>query len=198
MPTGIELDALILAGGESRRMGQDKSLLPFAGRTLIEHVAGQLIPIAREIRISTGDSRRHTRLGLPLVPDLKPGLGPLMGIASGLRASARDWTLVVATDIPALPLELLPLLWACRAGGPCVVPRTADGQLQPLFALYHRGLADEILAYLEGGHRRVLDFVAECGAVILPAEEVKIANLNDRRAYEAALGADRIPPDRAP
>jgi molybdenum cofactor guanylyltransferase len=193
----LELDALILAGGESRRMGQDKSLLPFGGRTLIEHIAAQLIPCVHTVRISTGGHERYGHLGLPLVPDLRPGLGPLMGIASGLLASSRDWTLVVATDIPLLPLALLPVLWEHRAEGLCIVPRTADGQVQPLFALYHRRLAERMVSFLDQGQRRVLDFVAESGAVRVSAEGVKIENLNDRRAYEAALmEASDLPPER--
>ncbi len=187
MTSAIDFDALILAGGESRRMGTDKSLLPFGGRTLIEHIADQLIPIAREVRISTGGQALHTGLGLPLVPDIQPGFGPLMGIASGLRTSSRDWTLVVATDIPELPLKLLDTLWEYTGGARCIVPRTSDGRIHPLFALYHRTLAEEMLAFLHRGERRVLDFIGCCGARILEAPAVKIANLNDRSAYEAAL-----------
>lgn len=198
MTTAIDLDALILAGGESRRMGSDKSLLPYGGQTLIEHVAAQLTPVARVVRISTGGQAPHTTLGLPLVSDLRPGLGPLMGIASGLRASSRDWTLVVATDIPALPLHLLGVLWEYTGSARCIVPQTYEGRLQPLFALYHRDLAAEILAFLDQGERRVLDFIGSCGATILATPNVKIANLNDRSAYEAALGAAPEPGPETP
>jgi molybdopterin-guanine dinucleotide biosynthesis protein A len=193
MAEEMDFDALILAGGESRRMGRDKSLLPFAGTTLVEHIAAQLRPVAREVRISTADVQRHAHLGLELVPDLTPGLGPLMGIASGLRAASRDWTLVVATDIPVLPLALLPQLWALTAETPCVIPQTADGRVQPLFGLYHRRLADEILSFLGRGERRVLDFVAGCGGRILPAPDVKIANLNNHAEYEGLLKGTSTP-----
>ncbi len=189
MASPIDLDALILAGGESRRMGADKSLLPYGGQTLIEHVAAQLTPLAKVVRISTGGQAPHVALGLPLVPDLRPDCGPLMGIASGLRATSRDWTLVVATDMPTLPLHLLAVLWEYTGSARCIVPQTYEGRLQPLFALYHRDLADEILAFLERGDRRVLDFIGFCGATIVATPEVKIANLNDRRDYNNALAA---------
>jgi len=189
MASPIDLDALILAGGESRRMGADKSLLPYGGQTLIEHVAAQLTPLAKVVRISTGGQAPHAAMGLPLVPDLRPDCGPLMGIASGLRVASRDWTLVVATDMPTLPLHLLAVLWEYTGSARCIVPQTSEGQLQPLFALYRRDLADEILAFLDRGERRVLDYIGSCGATILPVPEVKIANLNDRRAYENALAA---------
>lgn len=189
MTTVVDVDALILAGGESRRMGVDKSLLPYGGQTLIEHVAAQLAPVAKVVRISTGGQAPHATLGLPLVPDLRPDCGPLMGIASGLRATSRDWTLVVATDIPALPIHLLAVLWEYTGSARCIVPQTSEGRLQPLFALYRRDLADEILAFLDRGERRVLDFIGSCGATILATPDVNIVNLNDRSAYEAALGA---------
>jgi len=195
MADNMDFDALILAGGESRRMGRDKSLLPFAGTTLVEHIASQLRPVAQEIRISTADGQHHAHLGLALVPDLTPGLGPLMGIASGLRASLRDWTLVVATDIPELPLALLPQLWSHTTEASCVIPQTAEGRLQPLFALYHRCLADEILTFLGRGERRVLDFVANSRACVLPAPDVKIANLNNPADYSALVKGDTaLPP----
>ncbi len=198
MASPIDLDALILAGGVSRRMGTDKSLLPYGGQTLIEHIAAQLKPVAKVIRISTGGQALHAAMGLPLVPDLRPDCGPLMGIASGLRVASRDWTLVVATDIPALPMNLLDKLWEYTASARCIVPKPSDGRPQPLFALYHRDLADEILAFLDRGERRVLDFVGSCGATILAVPAVKIANLNDRSAYEAALGATPKPEPESP
>ncbi len=198
MTAPAEFDALILAGGKSRRMGADKSLLHFRGQTLVEHVAAQLRPVAQVVRISTGGQALHSELGLPVVSDLQPGLGPLMGIASGLRASARDWTLVVATDIPELPLHILGVLWEYSGSARCIVPQTSDGRLQPLFAFYHRSLADEILAFLDRGDRRVLGFIGTCGATILVTPEVKIANLNDRSAYEAALDAAPNPPHESP
>lgn len=198
MTTAIDLDALILAGGESRRMGADKSLLPFGGQTLIEHVAAQLTPVAKVVRISTGGQAPHATMGLPLVADLRPGCGPLMGIASGLRVASRDWTLVVATDMPALPLHSIGTLWEYTGSARCVVPQTSEGRLQPLFALYHRDLADEILAFLDRGERRVLDFIGSCGATIRPVPEVKITNLNDRRAYENALAASPTPEPGGP
>lgn len=195
MPVCTEFDALILAGGESKRMGQDKSLLPFGGQTLIEHIAAQLRSVTGTIRISTSDTERHAHLGLPAVCDLQPGFGPLMGIATGLQCATNDWTLVVATDIPMLPLSLVPRLWALREGAVCVAPRTSDGQLHPLFALYHRDAAPIIQARLARGQRRVLDFLEACGARILDVDSVKIANLNDRNAYETALARTLESPD---
>lgn len=194
MSEPIELDGLVLAGGESHRMGRDKSLLPFGACTLIEHVIAQLRPMVVDLRVSTRTAAQHANLGVPLVMDLHPNLGPLMGIATGLRASNREWTLVVATDIPVLPVNLVPVLWAARSGGPCVVPRTAGGQSQPLFALYHRNLADRILSFVNQGNRRVLDFVAACGAVIVPAPNTELANLNNPTSYESALARMPIPP----
>lgn len=185
----IELDALILAGGQSRRMQQDKSLLAFSGRPLVIHVAEQLQSVAKTIRISTGGQPGHTNLGIPLVPDIRPGEGPLMGIASGLKTATRDWTLVVATDLPELPLDLLGTLWEYTDHARCIVPQTSDGRLQPLFALYHRTLADEMLAFLDRGERRVTDFLHTCGASIVAVPRVNIENLNDPGAYERARNA---------
>lgn len=187
MNTTFDIDAVILAGGQSRRMGCNKALLPFEGKPLIAHIVDRVQPVVRDLRISTNDADAFAFLGLPLVPDLLPDQGPLMGIASGLRASEREWTLMVATDMPDPPLNQLPAMLDLTATSPCVVLRATGGRIQPLFGLYHRSLADKILSLLASGERRVLTFINACGAAELALDQVSVSNLNDRRAYEAAL-----------
>lgn len=187
MPTSApEFEALILAGGESRRMGRNKSLLPYGGVTLIEHILNQLRTVTPVIRISTNDGAAFSHLHLPLVPDLVPGQGPLMGIASGLVSATRPWVLVVATDIPELPLDILPELWAASDGHRCVVPRDETGRLQPHFGLYHRELGDSMLDMLGQGRRGLVDFALCAGAATVPLASARLLNLNDLAAFEAA------------
>ncbi|MFL7867205.1 MAG: molybdenum cofactor guanylyltransferase, partial [Anaerolineales bacterium] len=69
------LTICVQAGGESRRMGRDKALMPFLGRPLIQRVVDRLSPIADEIIVTTNNPDDYRFLGLPLFPDLKPGRG---------------------------------------------------------------------------------------------------------------------------
>lgn len=101
------ITAVILAGGRSRRMQTDKALLPWQGRTLIEHVIDQLAPQADIVAISCNDPQRYQHLGYPLLTDSFPERrGPLAGILAGLQFSRTPLTLFVPCDNPLLSPEL--------------------------------------------------------------------------------------------
>ena len=74
------LTIAVQAGGESRRMGQDKALMPFLGQPLIQRVVKRLSAIADEIIITTNQPDSYRFLGLPLFPDTRPGHGALGGL----------------------------------------------------------------------------------------------------------------------
>lgn len=175
--------AIILAGGQSRRMGQNKSLLPYRGAPLIQHIAGLLKPLFPQILISTNEPDAFAFLGLETVPDLEPDQGPLMGIASALRRARYPWNLVVATDMPDPPVAQLPELFARTLEAQCVVARTPAGRVQPLFGLYHRELEGEILGLLAGGEHRVMHFIKTCRAAMVEVPEGAIRNLNTLEQY---------------
>jgi len=100
---------LILAGGASRRMGQTKALLPFAGTTLIEHLANALAPNFDEVLISANDPAAippGLRDGYRLIADLHRDAGPLAGIEAGLHAAEHDTLFAVACDMLLVTPEL--------------------------------------------------------------------------------------------
>lgn len=95
----------VLAGGRSRRMGQDKALLALAGRPLIEQAVRKLRRVVGDVRIL---SNRHELAEYgPLVPDLREGCGPLGGIEAALGDARSQWILVLPVDMPFLPSALI-------------------------------------------------------------------------------------------
>jgi len=96
----INATAIVMAGGESRRMGRDKSLLAVGGHPIIQSICEQLRGHFGEILISANEPEKLAFLGLNVVPDRIPGQGPLMGIACALEASRSNLNFVVAGDIP--------------------------------------------------------------------------------------------------
>jgi molybdenum cofactor guanylyltransferase len=139
----MEPSGFVLAGGLSSRMGRDKALLPYRGKTLIEHVAGivgEALPDTSRPVAIIGDPSRYGNLGYPVHPDSVPGCGPLGGIYTALKVSTSDWNLLVACDMPMLsPVGLRALLdCAQAASGSCLTAAALDGQPEPLCALYHR------------------------------------------------------------
>jgi len=181
----FDATAIILAGGKSRRMGTDKSLLPYQGRPLIQHIADQLAPHFASLLVVTNTPERYGFLQAPMAADLEPDQGPLMGIASGLKCTQHTWNLVVATDIPMIPVPLLHQLFAHRSGQRCIIPKERGGQRQPLFGLYHRDMADEILTLLAEGQRSLMSLMDRCKPSEVPIEPGLLANLNTPDAYRA-------------
>jgi molybdopterin-guanine dinucleotide biosynthesis protein A len=174
-----EFAGFVLAGGASRRMGRDKALLPWHGRTLLEHVAGVVRQAAGSVTV-IGRPDRYQHLGLSCVADRIPGCGPLGGLYTALSLTTADSNLVVACDMPELTPELLErLLAAARdCGADALVPETPDG-LQPLCAVYHVRLLAAAAAALHAKSLKMHDFISSLDIVRWPAPEPGLfANLN--------------------
>ena len=165
---------IILAGGQSRRMGGgDKALARLAGRPLLDRIADRLKPQVDAMAVNAnGDATRFGALDLPVVPDTIPGFaGPLAGLLAGLEWAAAATLcgrlLTVAADTPFFPEDLTRRLAAATAGrnGTIAVAR-CDGRRHPTFALWPLTLAGPLRRMLtEGGNRRVTAFIDAHDAV---------------------------------
>lgn len=153
----IELTVVIQAGGESRRMGQDKGLVTFLGAPLIARMAERFKPIATELLVTTNQPEKYQFLELPLFSDILPGLGALGGLYTALSAASHALVGVVACDMPfaspslliALRDELLPGTYDIA------IPHSPDG-FEPFHAVYRRETClPHILAAIQAGKRRV-------------------------------------------
>lgn len=133
------LSVVIQAGGQSSRMGQDKALMPFLGKPLIERVMERVSPVADEILITTNLPAGFRYLEIPLVPDEIPGRGALGGLYTALNAARHPQVAVVACDMPFANPEILvrcqQILRNKKIGA--VIPKSEFG-LEPLHAVYRR------------------------------------------------------------
>ena len=153
------ITGIILAGGESRRMGQNKALLPAPGReqvTFVEHLAALLFPLCAETLLVARDPAAAADYallhGARIVTDLIPGSGPLMGLYSGLRATSTSHALVLAVDMPFVQPAMLLYLLSLPRQEAIIVP-VVNGVPQVLFAIYPRGILPIIEARLREGRR---------------------------------------------
>ena len=105
MPDNVSL--VIQAGGDSRRMGEDKGRKLFLGRPLIQRVVDRIAPIANEILVTTNHPVDYAFLNLRVVPDLIPGRGALGGIYTALASARYPIVAVVACDMPFASAALL-------------------------------------------------------------------------------------------
>ena len=205
---GKPMTAIVLAGGRGQRMKADKAGLAVGGRTLLEHVLGQLEPHFSEILVSVspgqagrlgvpskGKNRRRAkravsgrRQKLKIIEDEIPGLGPLGGILAGLKAAANDACAVIACDIPDINVPLLRSLARTAHDAEIAVPVGPAGHFEPLFAVYRRSAVPAIEDLLQTGERSILRLFSRCRTTVLRLEDAAwLRNLNTPEDYESYL-----------
>lgn len=181
----FDATAVILAGGQSRRMGQDKSLMPVCGQPLIARIAEQLTPFFPEVLVSSNEPWKYGFLGLPVIADELPGQGPLMGILSSLRAAHRERILVTACDIPVIDLAFVQALLRFSEKADIVMPVSREGRHEPLFSVYRKTVIPRAEAVLKSGERRIVGVLPGLTVVSPSMPEGWYYNLNTREDYDA-------------
>jgi len=148
---------VILAGGSSGRMRSDKALLPYQGGRFIEAIHRRMAELFDEVIVSTGETARYDFLPCRRVTDLYPGMGALGGIHAALRASESEKIFVVACDMPHLAPDLIRHLCSLMGEVDVVVPE-GEGGIEPLHAVYRKGVLPAVEDALRNGQCRVVSF----------------------------------------
>ena len=188
-----EVQAAILAGGQSSRMGKPKLFLDFRGNTFIAHLLAQLQRQVNSVLIAGApDPRQLADLGVAVIPDSLPDAGPLSGVAAALQHASRPWLLLAPCDNPLLPDHYATrLLHAARERQVPLVYVRKQGREQPLYALVDARLRESLQEYLAQGGRKVLPWYESVGAQALDWDDAGLAfdNLNTPADYERFLAA---------
>jgi molybdopterin-guanine dinucleotide biosynthesis protein A len=163
----------VLAGGRSRRMGISKAGLPWRGITLGTWVAGEVAAVTGSVTIAGASWP-----GYRSIPDLVPNFGPVSGIAACLADTPFEWSLIVACDMPFANREWLRFLLDSVAGD-ALVPRTPDGRLHPLCAVWNRSALDRLAGAMQNGVHRVQDVLQffDCRTVAVDNPAI-VTNVN--------------------
>jgi molybdopterin-guanine dinucleotide biosynthesis protein B/molybdopterin-guanine dinucleotide biosynthesis protein len=146
----------LLAGGCSTRMGEDKSLLTFAGESLWRRSESVLSSLFRRVFIA-GERPDLVSFSTPCYPDNQPG-SALGGLATALTHADREWVCVLPCDLPFPSPVLLKTLLDNRQGAQAVVPRTPLGA-EPLVACYHRSSLPIVIEQLKCERYRLTDLL---------------------------------------
>lgn len=184
MNEGIERPGgVILCGGQGRRMlGQDKGLLPYRGRPLLEHVLERIQPQTQALCISANRNlQQYRRYGLPVLTDVEADFpGPLAGVQVAMHWCRLPWLLVVPCDSPHLPADLAQqLLQAAKAAGAPGAYARAGGSEQPIVHIMRTELAGELQRWRHQGGAAVRAWLAHVGACPLDfADAQAFANCN--------------------
>ena len=131
----IEVTGVLLAGGKSRRMGEDKRHLVVGEQTLLERGLAVLLSIFQEVLVVIAQDSPPLGVDARVVRDLVPDCGSLGGLYSGLMQATTPWVFVVACDMPFLNQAVIAQFTSRRANADIVMARLAD-RLHPMHALY--------------------------------------------------------------
>lgn len=173
-----DITAVILAGGQSRRLGRDKAVEPFAGEPLICRVirrASEAVS-ADQVVVVVADPARAAALPLDdshqTAVDVFPDCGSLGGIYTGLNAASTDWSLVTACDMPFLSAPLLAYMAGLRDGVDAVVP-VVDDRPEPTHALYSRRCLPAIETRLRVGQLKISGFFDDVAVRYVPESDIR-------------------------
>lgn len=136
------LGALILAGGESRRMGENKALIRFGDKPLLLHVVEKVMTLTREIKVVIGKNEElddYTAIlpsSVEISKDTVSGKGPLVGISAGMQNMCSEYALVLPCDSPFIKKKVLEHLAYRSRGADAAIPRWPNGSIEPVHAVY--------------------------------------------------------------
>ncbi|MCV7412069.1 molybdopterin-guanine dinucleotide biosynthesis protein A [Mycobacterium florentinum] len=185
MSDAVSLAAVVLAGGESRRMGRDKATLPGPGgvATMVEYVVGVVAERCEPVFVVAAPGQPLPKLeSARVIRDEIQGLGPLPATGRGLRAAAEvgaQFAFVSAVDMPLLTAELIDDLMALATKTDAEVIVPWDGRSHFLAAVYRTDLADRIDALVAAGERRMSALIdaSDAQQIVLPDSRA-LTNVN--------------------
>jgi len=174
---------VILAGGQSSRMGFPKEALKFKGKKVMDIILDIFRPLFGEILIITDDKNRLTEFKhARVIEDLVKGCGPLGGIYTGLKAASKDWAFFVACDMPFLHTALINRLLNNSKKGEysCIIPYTEKG-IEPLHAVYSKAVLPELENILDKGEFSIRQLLRNCNCKYIKSnknESSSFCNIN--------------------
>jgi molybdopterin-guanine dinucleotide biosynthesis protein A len=185
----IASSGAVLAGGESRRFGQDKAHALLGGKPLVSHVFDALQAFLEDVLIVTNQPVRYETFDVAVVSDIVQGAGSLGGLLTALVHAKAERCIVVACDMPFLNVAVIRKLFEECRDHDVVVP-VLRGELQPLHAIYSKRCIGPIREQIENGNFRIFDFYPKVSTLRLEEsvwEEVdpenrSFSNINTRQA----------------
>jgi molybdopterin-guanine dinucleotide biosynthesis protein A len=157
----MQASLLVLAGGDSRRMGQPKAWLKVGDTSLLGFVVGRLAPTFSEVMVSFAEPEQlEEPVPFRIVFDRKRSAGPLAGIEAGLEAARNEVLFVLACDMPYVTEEVAQIAIAAARRCDAAIPRV-DGRPEPVCGAYRRSALPVIARALDAGRLKTADVTTE-------------------------------------
>lgn len=189
METKMNACGVILAGGQSTRMGTNKALLNFDGEPLIQRLSHRLQIWFDQVVLVTNTPELYQFLGLPMFGDRIAGLGPLGGLEAGLSASRHDYVFFCATDMPFVSEELVRYMVGLAPGYDIVVPMVG-GEYEPMHAVYSRSCLPLVTEKLESRRLRLVSIFDASRLRVVTETEIHPFGDPDRLFFNCNTPAD--------
>ncbi|MYA96117.1 MAG: molybdenum cofactor guanylyltransferase [Nitrospinae bacterium] len=155
--TRLPFSAAVLAGGQSRRMGRDKSMLEIGGVPIIRRIADTLGEMFTEVFVVANEKEEFERMGLAVVGDIHPGNDSLGGLHTAVASAQASHVFVAGCDMPLLRPALIRGLASLVEAWDVVIP-VKDDYPEPLCAFYGKACAPHIEESISGGRLKMIGF----------------------------------------
>ncbi len=177
MNKNIPASALILAGGKSSRMGQDKALVPWNEIPMLTRVCQIASQCCHQVYLLTPWQERYQDIvtqNCRFLLESNPGQGPLVGLADGLSQINTDWVLLLACDLPSLDANIIQN-WIARlielpTDVLAFVPRQGE-MWEPLCGFYRRESLPELQKFIQQGGRSFQSWLSQIPTQAIPVSE---------------------------
>lgn len=170
--SATQLTGIVLAGGMSTRMGQDKASLPWKGSDLLNTVLARLAPVCTELVVVSNVPRHIVLPNVKIVADKYIRCGPLAGMQAGIRAATCDYSFIAACDMPYLNTQAVAYIGSIAVGYDAAVPFIGDF-FNPLHGVYRRTCLPYIERLLKQGRYSILNFYNQIKLRRINVEELK-------------------------
>lgn len=188
MAESIKVEAFVLAGGKSSRMGQDKGLIPLNGKPMISYVLETLKRLDLPTKIIANNAM-YEQFGVTVCKDVVPEKGPMGGLLTAFNNTQADVILLIGCDMPLLVPEAISCLLSELHKEYIVAIEMAE-KINPLFALYPTILKEQIRASITKNHLKMTDFILKQQHIFISTNHQEIAlcfkNINTPQDLEEA------------
>ncbi|XOV69271.1 MAG: molybdenum cofactor guanylyltransferase [Fluviicola sp.] len=184
----MSYSGIILAGGKSSRMGQDKALMELKGIPMLQQVANGLKNYCNEIIIASNEQKHHA-FGDIGVSDNYQDSGPLAGLEAGLLAASNESCIVISCDAPLLTTEILDRL--ISETDQRVIVASCSGRVHPLIGIYTKGSLEIIQSQLEKKQLKMHDVLDALNAKCIDFPKTlseAFQNINTQEEWEQLTG----------
>jgi molybdopterin-guanine dinucleotide biosynthesis protein A len=180
------ISAAVMAGGKSKRLGQNKALMQINGITVVDSVLNTVSPYVQKVMIITNTPEEYSLLDIEIAKDVRPGFGPLSGIHSALSFASSEYVLVVSCDIPLVgSKQIEQLVSSCRGHDITIFKHK---NFEPLCAVYRRSCIDALNELIDHNECRIIDLFPTLDVKVLRIEDAEIfRSINTKEDYEHIL-----------